>query len=321
VPVPRPGVRSRREAKESPLASQPYEALMAAFGQPLVGSGDSTEVARNKLNAVHGHAVAADVRVEWTQLGGVPCAWIDTPESDAAPEPRVLLLCHGGAYIAAGGDGYLFYGAVYSRACSARILLVDYRLAPEHRCPIASQDCATAYRALLALGVTPESVAFIGDSCGGGLALASLIELKAAGVALPACAITLGGWFDLAAGSESAEHPLGPDPFANADFVRARGRDYVGPDGDLRDPAASVLYAPLRGLPPLLLQVGQVDLTRDEAFELAARAGRAGVDVTLEVYPEMVHGFQGLAHAGIPEAVASVERVARFVDARVPAPR
>jgi monoterpene epsilon-lactone hydrolase len=292
---------------------------MEAFKQPLVAPGDSSEVARDKLNAVHGHAVADDVRVEWTELGGVRCAWIDTPESDDARDPCVLLLCHGGAYIAAGGDGYLFYGAVYSRACRARVLLVDYRLAPEHQCPAASDDCAAAYRGLLESGVARGRVGFIGDSCGGGLALTSLVALRRAGVALPACAVALGGWFDLAADSESAEHPLGPDPFANAAFVRARGRDYLGRDGDLRDPAASALYAELRGLPPLLLQVGQVDLTRDEALALAARAGRAGVDVSLEIHPEMVHGFQGLAHAGIPEAVASVERVARFVAAQIPA--
>ena len=166
-------------------------------------------------------------------------------------------------------------------------------------------------------GVSPERVGFIGDSCGGGLVVTSLVALRAAGVAMPALAVTLGGWFDLEASGDSAGRPLGPDPFATAEFVRARGRDYLGEGGDLRDPAASAHYADLRGLPPLLLQVGQVDLTRDDALRLAARAGREGVEVTLEVHPEMVHGFQGLAHAGIPEAVASVARVASFVDARL----
>ena len=293
---------------------------MAAFKSPLVAPGDSTETARDKLNAVHGHSVADDVRVEWTELGGVRCAWIDTPESDVGARERgerVLLLCHGGAYIAAGGDGYLFYAAVYSRACAARVLLVDYRLAPEHLCPAASGDCAAAYQGLLERGVSPDQVAFIGDSCGGGRVITSLLSLRAAGAPMPALAVTLGGWFDLAASGESAREPLGPDPFATAEFVRARGRDYVGADGDLADPAASALYADLSGLPPLFLQVGQVDLTRDDALRLATCAGRDGVAVTLEIEPGMVHGYQGLAHAGIPEAVASVERVAAFIDERM----
>lgn len=310
------------------MASREYEGLMTAFKDPLVAPGDSSSTARDKLNAVHGHPVADDVRVEWTEFGGVRCAWIDTPESDAARsdrgpaasgEDRILLLCHGGAYIAAGGDGYLFYAALYSRACRARVLLVDYRLAPEHVCPAASDDCAAAYRGLLAQGVAPEGVGFIGDSCGGGLVVTSLVALRAAGSLMPAFGVTLGGWFDLEASGESAREPLGPDPFADAAFVRARGRDYVGPDGELSDPAASALHADLHGLPPLLLQVGQIDLTRDDALRLAAVAARVGVEVTLEVQPEMVHGYQGLAHAGIPEAVASVARVATFVDAHWPA--
>ena len=107
------------------------------------------------------------------------------------------------------------------------------------------------------------------------------------------------------------------DVSRSAAFTRARGRDYVGEGGDLRDPLVSPIHAELAGLPPLLLQVGQIDLTRDDAVRLAARAGRAGVDVTLEIHPGMVHGFQGLAAAGIPEAVAAIGRVADFVRARL----
>ncbi len=294
--------------------SREYEALLSALKQDLFSAEDSLEQARDKLNAVHGHPIGADTSVAWATFSGVSCAWVDTPE---ASRERILLLCHGGAYIAAGGDGYLFYADMLSRACGTRVLLVDYRLAPEHRHPAALEDCVAAYRGLLAEGNSPRRIGFIDDSCGGALVITSLLRLRALGVALPACAVTLGGWFDLEASGESARNPVSRDPFANAAFTRARGRDYVGPEGDLRDPLVSPIHADLRELPPLLLQVGQVDLTRDDALRLAAAAGRAGVDVSLEIHPGMIHGFQGLARAGIPEAVAAIERVASFLVARL----
>ncbi len=295
--------------------SREYQALLAAMKEPLVCADDSLELAREKLNAVHGHPIQADTRVRWTELEGVRCAWIDTPGTESLE--RVLLLCHGGAYIAASGDGYLFYAEMLSRACGTRVLLVDYRLAPEHRHPAALEDCAAAYRGLVGEGHSPARIGFIGDSCGGGLVITSMLRLREQVFALPALGVTLGGWFDLEATGDSARNPLGFDPFAHPEFTRARGRDYVGESGDLRDPLVSPIHADLQGLPPLLLQVGQVDLFRDDSVRLAASAGRAGVEVTLEIYPEMIHGFQGLAHAGIPEAVAAMRRVAGYVGDRL----
>jgi acetyl esterase/lipase len=294
--------------------SREYDALLAALKEPLFSAEEPLEVAREKLESVHGHPIGSDTGVEWTELSGVRCAWIDTPEG--AGSDRTLMLCHGGAYIAASGDGYLFYGEMLSRACGVRVLLVDYRLAPEHRHPAALNDCVDAYRGLLAAGQSPERIGFIGDSCGGGLAIATLLRLRELEVPLPALAVTLGGWFDLEANGDSARDPVGPEPFASRDFTRARARDYVGPDGDLRDPLVSPIHANLEGLPPLFLQVGQIDLTRDDALRLAAVAGRQGVDVTLEIHPGMIHGFQGLANAGIPEAVEALRRVSDFLRAR-----
>jgi monoterpene epsilon-lactone hydrolase len=297
--------------------SREYDALLAALKEPMFPPGDSPEVARDKLNAVHGHPIADDVGVEWTEFGGVRCAWVDTPESRESPEQdRVLVFCHGGGFIAACGDGYLFYAAMLSRPCRARVLLVDYRLAPEHRFPAALDDCVAAIRGLIASGVEPGNVGLIGDSCGGGLVVSSLIRLRELGAPMPAFGVALGGWFDLEASGESAERPVAFDPFAHPDFIRARGRDYVGPDGDVREPLASPLHADLSGLPPLLLQVGQIDITRDDATRLAAVAGAAGVDVTLEIHPNMIHGFQGLANAGIPECAAALDRVANWMSAR-----
>ena len=130
--------------------------------------------------------------------------------------------------------------------------------------------------------------------------------------------MALGGWLDLAAPWPLQHTPHGPEPFLDPAFLRARGRDYLGPEGDAADPLASVVHADLTGLPPLLLQVGGVDGTRFDALRLAERAAQDGVDLTLEVHPEMIHGFQGLASAGIPEAVRALEAVGAFVRRRVP---
>lgn len=297
------------------MASPQYQALVRALKQPMFPPGDSLEAAREKLEAVHGHALADTTRCERVELGGVPCTRVTVPEAEDSDV--TLVLCHGGAYVAAGGDGYLFYAEMLGRPCRARVLLVDYRLAPEHRYPAALDDCAAAVRGLLASGAAAERVVLIGDSCGGGLAIGALLRLRDAGAALPAGAVTLGGWFDLAAPWPPQRTPHGPEPFLHPEFVRARGRDYVGPDGDVSDPLASVVHADLGGLPPLLLQVGGVDGTRFDAFRLAENAARDGVDVTLEVHPEMIHGFQGLANGGLPEARAALARVSDWLHARL----
>jgi monoterpene epsilon-lactone hydrolase len=294
--------------------SREYDALLEALAQPMFDGTETLEEARTKLEAVHGHPIAADVDVAWTSLRGVRCAWVDVP--GLSPDAPTLMLCHGGAYIAACGDGYLFYADMLGRACGARVLLVDYRLAPEHLFPAALDDCAAAYRGLLDEGHDPRRIGFIGDSCGGGLAVTALLRLREEGVSMPAFAVALGGWFDLEANGASAREPAGRDPLAARAFTRARGRDYVGDDGDLRDPLVSPIHADLTGLPPLLLQVGQIDLTRDDALALAAGGGRQGVDVTVEIHPGMVHGFQGLASAGIPEAKHALERVGAYTRAR-----
>jgi monoterpene epsilon-lactone hydrolase len=295
------------------MASREFETMMAAMTSDLVSPSDTTEAARDKLNALHGHPIRADTQVAWVQLGGVRCARVDVAGLPAnAP---LLFLCHGGAYIAAGGDGYLFYAEMLGRACNTRVLLVDYRLAPEARHPAALDDCFSAYRALLESGQSPEQVILIGDSCGGTLAITTLLRIRDAQLPLPAKAVALGGWFDLDEPSGDRDLPPGEDPFAHPDFTRARGRDYVGPDGDLRDPLVSPVYADLAGLPSLLLQVGQIDQTCGDAQRLAERARSQGVDVTLEVHPEMIHGFQGLANAGIPEAGDALRNVADFIAA------
>lgn len=297
------------------MASTQYKQLLAAIDTDMFTGLESFDEAQKKLEGIHGHPIAESTSVAWHDEAD--CRWALVCAKDVEEDGRLLLLFHGGAFIAACGDGYLFYAEMLSALCNVPVAVADYRLAPEHRFPAALDDCVSVYRAILAAGYRASRTALIGDSCGGGLVVAALVAARDQGIALPAAAIAFGGWFDLAAEGDSATAPVGRDPFAKAAFTRARGLDYVGPAGDVRDPRASPLYAELGGLPPLLFQVGQIDLTRDEAIALGAKAAREGVHVTVEIWPEMVHGFQGLATASIPESLAAIEVTKIFFERHV----
>jgi acetyl esterase/lipase len=168
---------------------------------------------------------------------------------------------------------------------------------------------------LLKIGVDPRQLVVMGDSCGGGLALSTLIAARDEGLPMPGCFISVSGWFDLSV-SQPADD--GPDPFLTAEWVRNRGRDYTGGRVPLDDPRVSPAFAELSGMPPLYLPVAQHDTLRAGVFHLAASAIRAGVVVTLESWPGAVHGWQGLLSMGVPEAVAVWQRTAQFIDTVLP---
>jgi acetyl esterase/lipase len=293
------------------MPSAEFLAALAHFPKDLALPGDSYQDVRRKFGPAHGHDPGPDIAVEPARFGGVGGVWVARKE--AAPSERVLFFVHGGAFVSCPAPTYTFYAAWFVRATGARAFVVDYRLAPEHHFPAAVDDCEAAWRGMLAAGIAPARAAFLGDSCGGGIAVATLLRLRDARAALPACAVSLCGWMDLEVSGDSAKHPVGEDPFVNPEWIRARARDYLGPRGNPRDPYASPIYAELGGLPPLLLQTGQVDTLRDDAVRLAARAGRAGSAVTLEVWPGMIHGFQGM-YGAIPEAAWAVKHAAEFID-------
>jgi acetyl esterase/lipase len=296
------------------MASREYHAALESFPKGIAVPGDSYEDVRRKFAPAHGHDPGPDIETERVRVGGVGGVWVRRKGEKAE---RTLYFVHGGALVSCPADTYPFYAAWFVREARAQAFLVDYRLAPEHRFPAALDDCVEGYRALLAAGVDPKRVAFMGDSCGGGLAVASLVRLRDLGERLPACAVALSGWFDLEASGESATNPVGEDRFVNPVWIRERGRDYVGPTGDPADPFASPIHADLHGLPPLLLQAGQIDVTRDDAVRLAARAGRAGTSVTLEIWADMVHGWQGM-QGFCPEAAWAVQHASAFVRRYIP---
>jgi len=295
------------------MPSREYLAALEQFPKGIAVPGDGYEEVRRKFAPAHGHDPGPDIAVEDARLGGVGGTWTAV-KGEAAD--RVILFFHGGAFVSCPAATYTFYAAWFVRGAQARAFIVDYGLAPETRFPKQLEECEAAYRALIR-EVDPSRIAFVGDSCGGGMALGTLLRLRDAGVPLPACLVSISGWLDLEVSGESATRPVGEDRFVHPVWMRERARDYLGPQGDPRDPQASPIHADLHGLPPLFLQVGQIDVTRDDAVRVAARAGRDGSAVVLEIWPDMIHGFQGM-QGFCPEAEAAVASASAFVKRHIP---
>ena len=186
----------------------------------------------------------------------------------------------------------------------------DYRLAPEHPYPAAADDCFHAYCGLLEQGTLPSTIALMGESCGGSLAMGLLLRLREEGLPMPACFVSLTGWFDL---SVSGLQVPGRDPFLTPEWVRNRGRDYLAGALPLDHPNVSAAYADLHDLPPMYLQIGQFDTMREGAIALGANALRAGVEVTVESWPGMIQGWHGLVTAGVPEATQAWSSIRHYI--------
>lgn len=255
----------------------------------------------------HGHPTSAGFNVEIRHFGGVRSGYYAL---QGATNTWTAFHCHGGAFVSTSLDEYHFYAEIIARQTGCAVVMPDYRLAPEHPYPAAPNDCFDAYCGLLEAGVPPATIVLMGESCGGSLALGLLVRLRDAGLPLPACFVSLTGWFDLAV---SGVPVSGRDPFLTPQWVRNRGRDYLAGQLDLDDPRVSPAYADLRNLPPMYLQVGQYDTVREGAITLAANALRCGVQVTLESWPGMIQGWHGLVTAGVPEASAAWAAIRLYI--------
>jgi len=239
--------------------------------------------------------------------GGVPGEWIAA--AGAAAE-RVIYYLHGGAYVRGSVQTHLNLVGALSRVCAARVLALDYRLGPEHPFPAAVVDAVAGYRWLLAQGVAPDRILIGGDSAGGGLALAALLSLRDAGVPLPAGAVLLSPWTDLAVTGESISTRAAADPMLGREYLLDMAKMYLGA-GDPRHVLASPVFAGLHGMPPLFIQVGTSETLYDDATRIAVHASAAEVEVTFEPWPEMIHAWHLFA-AVLPEAREAIEHIGAF---------
>ncbi len=274
-------------AAPPPQARENFEAMFAAF------------------------PIAEDVTFEPTTLGGVPARWSMTP---GALKERVLYYLHGGGYLLGSSLAYRSLFSELARAMGARGLAIDYRLAPENPFPAAVDDAVSGYRALLSQGIAPGSIAIAGDSAGGGLTVAMLVAARDAGLPMPAAAVAISPWADMECTGGSMFSKAANDPSLNREGLLAMGSLYLN-GASPRTPLASPLHAKLTGLPPLLIQVGSLEVLLDDATRLAARAAEADVAVQLEVWPRMPHVWHGFAFA-LSEGRDAIAAAGAFVKAR-----
>jgi epsilon-lactone hydrolase len=259
------------------------------------------------------YPVPGDVLVTEVTAGRVPAHWLAAPGADPG---RVLLFLHGGGFEFGSlrSDGEL--AARLGRASGMRVLFPEYRLAPEHHFPAAIDDVLAAWHWLRSdQGLSAGSMAVAGDSAGGGLAVALLVATRDAGEDLPAAAVLMSPTVDLTSSGASMTERAGQDPISTPAMLRQFASDYLA-GADPKAPLASPLFAPLAGLPPLLIQVGTADLLLSDSERLAAAAADAGVDVTLEVGEGLPHVYQLLL--GTPEAAEATGQIGKFLRARVP---
>jgi len=275
---------------------------------PLDLGGDVSEQRLIFEEMMGATQVAADVTASPGSLGGIPVVNIDVD----SVEPKVVILYfHGGAYAVGTAASSVGLASDLGRRARARVVSVDYRLAPEHPYPAALEDAVDAYRGLLASGVSTSVIAIAGESAGAGLAAATLVALKRAGLALPSAAVMMSPWVDLTLSGASMAVKAALDPALTPDGLRRRASDYVGA-GDPADGLLSPIFADLTGLPPLLVQVGSHEILLDDATRLVARAAAGDVAVTLQVTPQVPHVFQAFASM-LDEGDAALDNVGDFL--------
>ncbi len=287
-----------------------YFRLLHAFA-PKSGEADlhKERVELDKLGAMF--KLPKGVAVEKVSAGGVPAEWLTPPN---VLNNRVILYLHGGSYTCGSCNSHRSMVSNIAIAARARVLLLDYRLAPEHPHPAAVEDAVAAYKWLLDGGADPKRVFIAGDSAGGGLSIATLVSLRDANIPLPAACVCLSPWTDLAFSGETWKSKAKSDLIIFDYKEHAFAKMYLG-GLDAKTPLASPLYADLKGLPPMLIQVGLDEVLLADSTRLVERLRQAGVDVTLEEWPKMQHVWQFTA-GFMPEARRAVQKIGGFIDKR-----
>ncbi len=285
------------------------EVIRAFLAEANLLSGPIEEQRAAMDAAAAGAPPPAGVGVEAVTLAGRPAEWL-VPEG--ATRDAAVLYFHGGGYCSGSLDSHRGIAGRIAQAAGVPVVSLAYRLGPEDPFPAAVEDGVAAYRALVDSGLEPSRLAVAGDSAGGGLALATLVTLRSGGVTLPAAAVCLSPWVDLTQSAPSYDEVGADDPMVSKGELDLLAAAYLG-GTDPHDPTASPLFADLSGLPPLRIEVGGLEVLRDDALRLAERAGAAGVAVELVEWPELIHVFQAFPGELLPEADRSIRGIGTWL--------
>ncbi|MSO75822.1 MAG: alpha/beta hydrolase [Alphaproteobacteria bacterium] len=285
------------------------EDLMRSRPRP---ANPTPEFLRQRFRTMAGlFPLAADASIEPVTAHGVKAEFLAAPGADKG---RTIFYLHGGGYVIGSPETHRSLAYDLSKAAAARVLSVDYGLAPERPFPAAVEDSLAAYGWLMANGGSAKRTVIAGDSAGGGLTIAALVALRDQGQPLPAAGVCFSPWTDLEGLGDSIKSRAAVDPMVALEGLTWMAGLYLG-GADAKAPLAAPLYADLKGLPPLLIQVGDSEILRDDATRLAARATAAGVEVSLEVWPDMIHIWHYFA-AMLSEGREAVERAGGFIRAK-----
>jgi epsilon-lactone hydrolase len=291
------------------MSTEQQETLDAILRQSAFpADSDVNEQRRLLRELLSAQPLPAEVTVTPAELGGVPTAEITV---DGIEPRHIVLYFHGGVYVM--GDAFLAadLASQVGRRTHAKIISVDYRLAPEYPYPAAVDDALAAYEALLHNGVAPSDVAFAGESAGGGLAIATLVNARDHRLPLPAAAFVMSPYADLTLAGTTMETKRDIDPLLSRESLQARVPEYTsGQDAALG--LISPVFADLSGLPPLNIQAGSHEVLLDDALRLARGAATVDVEVALEITPGVPHVFQAY-HPILDEAHAALDRAGQFL--------
>jgi monoterpene epsilon-lactone hydrolase len=285
-------------------------ALDATLRQGQLDLDADVDALRAAFNELMAHVpVPDDVHQERMTIGGIDAVEVTVQGTDSS---NVILYFHGGVYVIGSAASSVPLVGDLARRARAKAVTLDYRLAPEHPYPAAVEDAQAAYEGLLAKGISPGQIALAGESAGGGLAVATLLALRKTGAPLPSCAFLMSPYADLTLSGDTILSKQAVDPILTPKGLSLRVPDYVG-EREASDPGISPIFGDLRGLPPILIQVGSHEILLSDAVRLAEQAAIADVPITLDVTPGVPHVFQGFA-AFLEEGDAALDRASSFLN-------